>query len=84
MKNFNIFGVHWKIRFLGEGRFTKNQYRGGIAWRGRLGQFSGLMKGAWQEKGGAVFLRGVDTLMLTMVNKGFVLIYWEPFSLFWE
>ena len=25
MKDFNIFGVHWKIRFLGEG-FTKNQY----------------------------------------------------------
>ena len=27
MKNFNIFGVHWKIQLLGG--FTKNQYRGG-------------------------------------------------------
>ena len=33
MKNFNVFGVHWKIRFLGGGGggVTKNQYRGGIA-----------------------------------------------------
>ena len=27
MKNFNVFGVHWKIRFLGG--LMKNQYRGG-------------------------------------------------------
>ena len=30
MKNFNIFGVHWKIQYLGGG-FIKKQYRGGIA-----------------------------------------------------
>ena len=29
MKNFNVLGVHWKIRLLEEG-FTKNQYRGGV------------------------------------------------------
>ena len=29
MKNFNIFGVHWKIRLLGG--VLKNQYVGGIA-----------------------------------------------------
>ena len=31
MKNFNIFGVHWKIRFLWGMVFTKNIGRGGIA-----------------------------------------------------
>ena len=33
MKNFNIFGVHWKVRLLGGevGRVTKNQYIGKIA-----------------------------------------------------
>ena len=32
MKNFNIFGVIWRIRFLREGgRVTKNQYKEGIA-----------------------------------------------------
>ena len=30
MKNFNILGVHKKIRLLG-GEFMKNWYRGGIA-----------------------------------------------------
>ena len=29
MKDFNIFGVHLKIQFLGRG-FTKKQYIGGI------------------------------------------------------
>ena len=28
MKNFNILEVHWKIQLL-DGRFMKNQYRGG-------------------------------------------------------
>ena len=29
-------GAHWKIRFLGDGGggVTKNQYIGGIAWKG--------------------------------------------------
>ena len=25
MKNFNIFGIHWKLQLLGEGGVTKNQ-----------------------------------------------------------
>ena len=51
MKNFNIFGVHRKIRLLGG--FTKKQYRGG----GRLRQFAHL-KGAWQERGGGGVFEG--------------------------
>ena len=31
MKNFNILGVHGKIRVLGGEGFTKNQYIEGIA-----------------------------------------------------
>ena len=60
MKNYNIFGVHWKIQLLGRG-FTKKQYRGG------LGQFAGLRE-TWQERVGGIFLRGegVDTPMHTM------------------
>ena len=44
----------------------KNQYRGGD-WlkRWRRGQFADL-KGCLTRKRGVVFLRGVDTLMLTM------------------
>ena len=34
MKNVNIVGIHRKICFSGGG-FTKNQYRGGIAWEER-------------------------------------------------
>ena len=39
-KNFNIFGVYWKIRLLGG--ILKNQYIGGDCLRGGLGQFVGL------------------------------------------
>ena len=55
MKNFNIFGVHWKIRLLGGG--LEKWYVGGIAWKGVLGQFVDL-RGAWQERGGGVFEGG--------------------------
>ena len=63
MKNFNIFGVHWKIRLLGG--FTKNQYRGGNC----------LKRGAWTvcrfngglgEKEGVVFLMGGLTPQCTL------------------
>ena len=30
MKSFSIFGIDWKIQFLG-GEYHKNQYIGGIA-----------------------------------------------------
>ena len=59
MKNFNITGIHWKIRFLG-GAFTKNQYRGANCLKkrgGGLGQFEGL-------RGGGL---GVDTPTHTML-----------------
>ena len=36
MKNFNILEVHWKIQLL-DGRFMKNQYRGG----------NSLKRGTW-------------------------------------
>ena len=56
MKNFNIFGIHWKIRFLGGG--LEKWYVGGIAKKGVLGQFVDLRGGAWQERGGGVFEGG--------------------------
>ena len=55
MKNFNIFGVHWKIRLLGG--ILKNQYIGGDCLKGGgLGQFVDL-RGELNKKDG-VFLRG--------------------------
>ena len=40
---FNISGVHWKIWFLGGGKFTKNQYRvEGLSKKRGLGQFADL------------------------------------------
>ena len=69
MKNFNISGVHWKIRLLGGEGVTKKQYRGGeLPKKGGLGQFADLrdglgqfanLRGAWQERGGGVFERGL-------------------------
>ena len=47
MENCNIFGVHWKIRFLGGRDHEKPIYRGGgLPKNGGLGQFSDL-RGAW-------------------------------------
>ena len=60
IKNFNIVRVHRKIRVLGRG-FRKNQYIGGIAKKGGLGQFADLRwgVGGWLgKKEGVVFLRG--------------------------
>ena len=51
MKNFDIFGVHGKVRFLGGGGVTKNQCIGGDC----------LKRGAWivcRFKGGL----GLQTL----------------------
>ena len=65
MKNFDVLDIHSKIRLLGRGEFTKNQYRmegwGGGGGRGRIAykgwawtvcRFEG---GALQEGGGSVF-----------------------------
>ena len=64
MKNFDILGVHWKVRPL-DG-VHKKQYR----WWDCLkregdGEFANL-RGAWQEEGGNVF-EGFDTPMHAMV-----------------
>ena len=59
MKNFNICGVYWKIRFLG--RLTKNQYRAGDCLKTGVCKF----KGGLGKKEGGVF-EGVDTPMYTM------------------
>ena len=63
MKNLNIFGVHWKIGFLG-GSSWKNQYRGRNhlkkgAWM--FLRFKGW--GAWHERGAWCFWGGIDTPM---------------------
>ena len=52
----------------------KNQYIGGDCLkRGGLGQFVGLRGGAWLgKKEGVVFLRGVDTPMLTMIKLSYL------------
>ena len=44
MKIFIITGFQWKIRFLEGGSRTKNQYIGGIAWKGEALTF-------WRFKG---------------------------------
>ena len=70
IKNFNILGVHWKIRLLGRG-----------VWTGGLGQFADLRGGgSLGGKGGrelgrkeeVVLLRGIDTPMHTMVFRLFL------------
>ena len=64
MKNFNIFGVHWKIWVLGGvggGGLTKNQYRGGNCLRrGAWTVYRFKGGGGLARKKGMVFLRGVD------------------------
>ena len=52
MKNFNILGVHWKIRLLGG--VTKNQYRAGDCQKkkGGLEQFANLRGGGLGKKEG--------------------------------
>ena len=56
MKDFNIFGVHWKIQFLEVGH-EKPIYRRDCLKKGG---------GAWQERvGGGCFWGGSDTPMHT-------------------
>ena len=50
MKNFNIFEIQEKIRFLG-GIHEKPMYRGGLPKRGELGQFADLRGGGDFEGG---------------------------------
>ena len=46
MRNYDIFGVHWK-----------NNIEGGLPKKGRLWQFADL-RGDWQERGSGVFEGG--------------------------
>ena len=55
MKDFYIFGVHWKIQFLG-GVHEKPIYRGDCLKRVGLDSLQ-IQWGSWQEREG-VFLRG--------------------------
>ena len=55
MKNFNIFGVQWKIQFL-RGKGSSRNIEGGLP-KGRTGQFVDL-RGARQERGSGVFEGG--------------------------
>ena len=47
IKNFNIFWVHWKIQFLGEG--------GGVLQKTNIEGGDYLKRGAWQEREGDVY-----------------------------
>ena len=55
MKDFNILGVHWKIRLLGKGSSWKTDIEGGLPKNG------GLTRKMW-----VCFLEGVDTPMHTI------------------
>ena len=76
MKNFNIMGVHWKIRCLGE--FIKNQsiYRGEYPKKWGLGQLAELRGKAWPKRGVWCFWggEGVDTPMYTMSKPATLLV----------
>ena len=66
MKNFNIFGVHRNIQFLGGRRLhEKPMCREDYLKRGELGQFADLSGGVGKKEG-VVILRGIDTPMHTM------------------
>ena len=54
MKNLNILGVHWEIRFLGGGGVVhkKNNIEEGIAKKGELGHFADLRDDGLVRKGG--------------------------------
>ena len=61
MKNFNVFGVHRKIQFLGGGGSQKTNIEGGVCLKRVLGQFAnskggrGLaIKRGWYFRGGLI------------------------------
>ena len=65
MKNFDLFGFHWKMWVLGGGGFTKNQCRGGFPKKGGGAWTVCRFKGGGITRKRVVFLRGVDTPMHT-------------------
>ena len=67
MKNFNILGVHWKIRLLGVGGSRKTNVEGGLPKKGALVSLPIYGGDLARKRGGGVW-GGVDTPMHTM-NK---------------
>ena len=70
MKNFNVLGVHWKIRLL-RGYSQKTNIEGGDCLkRGDFGLFTALRGGLGKKEGGGVFEGkgggGVETPMHIM------------------
>ena len=65
MKNFNIFGVHWKIRLLVG--ILKNQYIGGGCLKRGAWRVCWFKEEAWQEIVGCCSWGGVGTPMPTMI-----------------
>ena len=57
MKNFNIFGVHWKIQLLRGGSQKTNTQEGDYLKRGAWTVAD--LREAWQERGGGAF-EGVE------------------------
>ena len=51
MKNFNIFGVHWKIQCLGGEGSRKTNTEGGLPEKGEPGQFADLRGGLARARG---------------------------------
>ena len=67
MKNFNIFGVHWKIQLLRGGSQKTNTEERDYLKRGAWTVAD--LRGAWQERGGGAFEGvegGAETPMHTM------------------
>ena len=57
MKNFNILGVHWKIRLLGVGGSRKTNVEGGLPKKGALVSLP-IYGGDLARKRVVVFLQG--------------------------
>ena len=57
MKNFDVLGIHWKIRLLGGG-VQKNRYREGIAKKGWTWTVCRFKGGLGKKEEGGVFERG--------------------------
>ena len=74
MKNFNIWGAHWKIQLLGGGSRKTNIKQGDWLKGGALTVCQFKLGGGGvlvKKEGGDVFEGVVDTLIHTMVAKSF-------------
>ena len=73
MKNFNIFGVHWKIQLLG-GVHEKPISRGDCLKREGLEQLVDLREGLGKKEGGGVFEGGGLIPQCTLCTKKVVIL----------